>query len=67
MIVYHDILGKLKDAGYSQHRLRKEKLISSGTLMRIHDGKSISTETIGKVCELCGCQPADLITWEQDG
>ena len=66
MIVYLDILDKLKAAGYSQHRMRKEKLISSGTMTRLHRGLSVSTDTIGVICGLLECQPGDLLRWERD-
>ena len=67
MIVYNDIWTMLKDAGYTQYRIRKEKLISDGTIKRLRKGMSVSTDTIGKLCELCNCQPGDLIIWERDG
>lgn len=66
MIIYNDILGKLKEAGYSQHRLRKENLIAPGTVTRLHRGLSVSTDTIGTVCKLLECQPGELLRWEQD-
>ena len=67
MIVYNDILGKLKAAGYSQHRLRKENLINPGTVTRLHKGLSVSTDTIGVVCKLLNCQPGEILKWERDG
>lgn len=63
MILFKNILGKLSDAGWSTYRLQKEKQISNGTIIRIRAGKSISTATIDKVCELCGCQPGDLMQY----
>ena len=66
MIVYNDILGKLKEAGYSQHRMKKEKILSTGTMSRLHNGQSVSTETIGIICGLLNCQPCDLLTWKRD-
>ena len=64
MIVYHDILGKLSRAGWPTTRLQREKKISNGTIIQIRAGKPITTSTIDTICELCECQPGDLITWE---
>ena len=65
MIVYLDPIGKLQQAGYSTYRLRKEKLISNGTIIRIKAGLSISTDTIDTICRLCNCQPGDIIRYEE--
>lgn len=61
MIVYKDILGQLKRAGFSTVRIRKERLMSESTISRIRCGESISTETIDVICTLLHCQPGDII------
>ncbi len=66
MIVFIDILRKLSDAGWSAYRLQKERKISNGTLTRIRAGLSVSTDTIGRICELCNCQPGDLMRYERE-
>lgn len=63
-IVFQGLLQKLSEHGWSTYRLQKEKKISNGTIMRIRAGQSISTETIDTVCELCECQPGDLMRYE---
>lgn len=63
MIIYHDILKRLADAGYSCYRIQKEKLIPSSTMDRIRKGEPINTTTIDTICRLCECQPGDLISW----
>lgn len=69
VIVYKDVLGKLASAGWTTYRLKKTKVISDGTVARLRHGKSVSTDTIGKICELCGCQPGDIISYipEREG
>jgi putative transcriptional regulator len=64
MIIYKDILGKLKDAGYNTTRIRKENLISEKTLQHIRHNEPINTTTIDKICELTGFQPADLLEYK---
>lgn len=66
MIVYKDILEQLAAHGWSTYRLVKEKQLGNGTIQRIRDRESISTETLNKICYLCGCQPGDLIGYKPD-
>lgn len=61
MIIYKDILRKLKDAGYNTNRIRKEGLLSEGTLQRLRDGRTITTETIDIICNLTGCKIEEII------
>ena len=61
MLVFCDILKKLSDAGWSSYRLRTEKLLSESTLTRLRNGGHISTATIETICQLCNCQPGDLM------
>lgn len=61
MIIYKDILQKLKDTGYNTNRIRKEKILSEGTLQRLRDGRPITTETIDVICNITGCNVCDLI------
>jgi len=66
MIVYHDILKKLSDAGYSSYKIQHQKLIPGSTLNRIRQNEPINTTTIDTICRLCKCQPKDLLSWKPD-
>lgn len=61
MIIYKDILQKLKDLGYNTNRIRKEGLLSEGTLQRLRDGRPITTKTIDIICNITGCKVNDII------
>lgn len=61
MIVFEDILDMLSKSGWSAYRLRKEKVLSESTITRLRNNAPINTTTIDKLCELCGCQPGDLM------
>ena len=61
MIIYKDILQKLKDAGYNTNRIRKEGVLSEGTLQRFWEGRPITTETIDIICNLTGRRIEDII------
>jgi putative transcriptional regulator len=53
----------LSNAGWSTYRLKKEKQISNGTILQLRNGKPISTTTVDKICELCNCQPSDIMKY----
>lgn len=64
MIIYKDILTKLKDAGYTTTRLRRENIIAESTLTKIRTNRPISTETLGLICELTGLPVEELIEYQ---
>lgn len=66
MIVFADIMQLLARSGWSSYRIRRERVLSEGTMTRIRNGQPITTETIDTICRLCGCQPGDLIRWVPD-
>ena len=65
MIIYKDILQKLKDAGYNTTRIRREKILPEGTLQRLRDGRPITTDTIDVICKLTGCEIGDLVEYKE--
>ena len=67
MIVFDHPLKLLSDHGWSTYRLQKERKISNGTIARLRAGLSVSTDTIGTICELCDCQPGDIISYVREG
>lgn len=56
-----DILAELKKHGYNQTRINKEKLFPSQTLQNMREGKSISWDTLNKICIMCKMQPGDIL------
>ena len=56
-----DIFTLLKEHGYNQTRIQKEKLLPAQPAQNIKAGKSITLETLNKICIMCKCQPGDLI------
>ena len=62
MIKYKiDIFEELKKHGYNQTRIQKEKLLPAQTQINIKNGKSITLETLNKICIMCKLQPGDII------
>ena len=56
-----DIFTLLKEHGYNQTRIHKERLLPAQTAQNIKAGKSITLETLNKICIMCKCQPGDLV------
>ena len=61
MVVYKDILGKLRDAGYSSHRIRELQIIGEGTVQSIREGKPVTLKTMDILCQLLHCKIEDLV------
>jgi len=63
-IIYKvDVLAKLKTAGYSTYRIRKDKLLGEATMQRLRGGEPVSWENIATICHLLDCQPGDILEY----
>lgn len=58
-----DVLAALREKGYTQNRIREEKLIGQSYLTQIRHGELVSWKTIETICSLLGCQPGDLVEY----
>ena len=62
MIKYKiDVFAELKKNGFNQTRLQHENLLPKQTMSNIKNGKSITLETLNKICLMCQLQPGDII------
>ena len=69
MIKYREgfeALKRLKDRGYSQDRIRRDKLIGQATLTQLRHGELVSWKTIDTICALLDCQPGDFLEYVPD-
>lgn len=63
-IVYTKLFEMLKEKGFSTYRIRKEKLISQGTLTALRNGTGgLEHKTIERLCQVLDCQPGDLMEY----
>lgn len=62
-----DILAALRDAGYTQNRIRNEKLIGQSYLTQLRHGELVSWKTIETICSLLQCQPGDILEYSESG
>lgn len=56
-----DILKELSNRGYTSTRMRKEKIMSEGTMQHIRNGKGISVDTLNTICLILRKEPSDII------
>lgn len=62
-IDYSKAFDMMKDKGLSTYRIRKDKIISEYALQSLRNKKSVTVETIEKLCAALECQPGDLMTY----
>ena len=56
-----DIMKELNEKGYNYTRIKKEKLLSAQTLENIKQGKSITLDTLNKLCLMTNLRVEDII------
>lgn len=56
-----DILKELSERGYTSTKMRKDKIMSEGTMQHIRQGKGISVETLNTICLILRKEPSDII------
>ncbi|MGN1478694.1 MAG: helix-turn-helix domain-containing protein [Acutalibacteraceae bacterium] len=66
LIYKMDILAALKEKGYNTTVLRRDKLLSEGTIQALREKKPISWANIEKLCSLLNCQPGDIMEYVPD-
>ncbi len=60
-----DVMAKLKEAGYTTTKIRKDKIMGEAMLQKIRQGQMVSWATLETLCELLACDVGDLITYEK--
>ena len=60
-----DILGALKESGYSTYRLRNEKLFGDSVIQQLRKGELVSWANIERICSLLNCQPGDILRFSK--
>lgn len=56
-----DVLQELKNKGYNQNYIRKNSLLSQGTITQLRNNEIVGSKTINTICLLLRCQPGDII------
>lgn len=61
-----NVLQALKEKGYTQNRMRVEKVIGVSYMSQLRYNEPISWSALGKLCELLDCQPGDILKYVPD-
>ena len=62
-----NVLAKLKAAGYSTYRIRKDNLLAESTVQKLRAGVPVSWANIETFCRLLNCQPGDILEYVDGG
>ncbi|MDD6270149.1 MAG: helix-turn-helix domain-containing protein [Oscillospiraceae bacterium] len=65
-IKYNKLLLMMQQKGLTTYKIRKENVISQSALTAIKNGKSVTTDTIAKLCKALDCQPGDILEYEEE-
>ena len=66
-IIYTKLFVLLKEKGFSTYRIRKERLLSQGTLTNLrNDRGGLDAKTLNRLCKVLDCQPGDLMEYVPD-
>lgn len=56
----------MEQKGLTTYKIRKDKIISEGTLQNIRNGKSITLDSVASLCDVLNCQPGDILDYIPD-
>ena len=65
-IKYNKLIALMKENGLTTYKIRKENIISQSALTAIKNGKSVTTDTIAKLCKALNCQPGDIMVYVEE-
>lgn len=65
-IKYDKLFAMMKEKGLTTYRIRIENIISQSALTALKNGKSVTTDTIAKLCKVLNCQPGDILEYEEE-
>jgi DNA-binding Xre family transcriptional regulator len=60
-VVYHKLFELLKEKKIMQKTFGSDLNINGGTMQKLRHNESVTTATIGKICEYLQCQPNDIM------
>lgn len=56
-----DVLKELSNRGYTSTKMRKNKIMSEGTMQHIRSGNGITLDTLNTICLILRLEPSDII------
>lgn len=65
-IKFKKLFSLMKKRGLSTYKIRQENIISQSALTALKNDKSVTTDTLGKLCKALNCQPGDIMEYEEE-
>lgn len=65
-INYAKLFELMKEKGLTTYQIRKEKIVSENALTSMRAGKSVTMDTISRLCKALNCQPGDILEYVPD-
>lgn len=65
-ISFQKLFDLMKEKGLTTYKIRKENIISQSALTALKNEKSVTTDTIAKLCKALNCQPGDIMEYVDD-
>lgn len=53
----------MHEKGLTTYKIRKNRIISEGTLQNLRENSAVSTESIAALCAALDCQPGDIMEY----
>lgn len=66
MIVYDKLFNLMRERGLTTYKIRKDKIISENALSALRHNKSVTIDTINRLCTALQCQPGDILEYIED-
>lgn len=57
-----DVVQALAEKGYNSYKIKKDNIISQGTLTKLKNKENVTLDTLNTVCCLLRCDIGDIIT-----
>ena len=62
-IKFDKLFALMAEKGLTTYKIRKQNIISQSALQNLKDNKSVTIDTIDKLCVALDCQPGDLMEY----
>jgi len=62
-IKFDKLFDLMREKGLTTYKIRKNKIISEGTLQKLRENGTVSTESIATLCAALDCQPGDIMEY----
>lgn len=60
---YDKLFAIMAEKGLTTYKIRKERIITETTLQKLREGRNVTTDSIGALCEALDCQPGDIMEY----